>query len=92
MTANTTVTRPGRSGLEIRAALVDELEELGYARRRPDPTDRRAKLIVLTTRGRAAIDAGITTIRGIEDRIERKLGRRGHATLRRLLTRLLDED
>ena len=28
--------------------LVDELEALGYVERRPDPTDRRAKLIVLT--------------------------------------------
>ncbi len=28
--------------------LVDELEELGYVVRRPDPSDRRAKLIVLT--------------------------------------------
>jgi len=72
--------------------LVDELEQLEYVRRRPDPTDRRAKLIVLTARGRAATDAGITTIRGIEERIESKLGRRGHATLRRLLTKLLDED
>ena len=31
--------------------LVDELERLGYVRRGPDPTDRRAKLIGLTERG-----------------------------------------
>lgn len=34
--------------------LVDELEELGYLERRPDPTDRRAKLIVLTDRATPA--------------------------------------
>ncbi|MGI5290679.1 MarR family winged helix-turn-helix transcriptional regulator [Nonomuraea polychroma] len=31
--------------------LIDELEELGYVERRPDPQDRRAKLIVPTPRG-----------------------------------------
>jgi len=34
--------------------LVDELEELRYLERRPDPTDRRAKLIVLTSRATSA--------------------------------------
>ena len=72
--------------------LVDELEELGYVERRPDPTDRRAKLIVLTDRGRACIAAGISTIDGIEDRITQLLGERGHRQLRSLLVRLLDVD
>ncbi len=69
--------------------LVDELEELGYVERQPDPTDRRAKLIVLTSQGRACIAAGIATIQGIEERIDGVLGPRGHAQLRRLLTTLL---
>ncbi len=69
--------------------LVDELEELGYVERRPDPTDRRAKLIMLTPRGHACIAAGIATIRGIEARIDQVLGPDGHAELRRLLTELL---
>ncbi|HET9302718.1 MAG TPA: MarR family winged helix-turn-helix transcriptional regulator [Propionibacteriaceae bacterium] len=72
--------------------LVDELEELGYVERRPDPTDRRAKLIVLTDRGKACIAAGISTIDGIEDRITQLLGERGHRQLRSLLVRLLDVD
>ena len=69
--------------------LVDELEELGYVERRPDPTDRRAKLIVLTPRGHECIAAGIATIQGIEERIDHILGPRGHAQLRRLLDALL---
>jgi len=69
--------------------LVDELEGLGYVERRPDPTDRRAKLIVLTPRGRDCIAAGIATIQGIEARIDEILGTAGHADLRRLLTELL---
>jgi DNA-binding MarR family transcriptional regulator len=69
--------------------LVDELEDLGYVVRRPDPTDRRAKLIVLTDLGRECIAAGITTINGIESRLDEVLGVRGHQQLRRLLTKLL---
>lgn len=69
--------------------LVDELEELGYVERKPDPTDRRAKLIVLTPRGEQCIAAGIATIEGIESRLDQILGTRGHASLRRLLAQLL---
>lgn len=69
--------------------LVDELEELGYVERRPDPTDRRAKLIVLTARGHECITAGIATIDGIEERIKQILGPQGHAQLRRFLSTLL---
>lgn len=69
--------------------MVDELEELGYVERQPDPTDRRAKLIVLTPRGHACVSAGIATIHGIEERIDRVLGVRGHRELRRLLSKLL---
>ena len=70
--------------------LVDELENLGYVERRPDPTDRRAKLIMLTSRGHACVAAGISTIEGIEDRITATLGERGHRQLRTLLRKLLD--
>jgi DNA-binding MarR family transcriptional regulator len=71
--------------------LVDELEDLGYVERRPDPTDRRAKLIVLTDRGKQCIAAGIATIDGLEDQITAILGERGHRQLRTLLRRLLKE-
>jgi DNA-binding MarR family transcriptional regulator len=32
-------------------ALIDDLEERGFAERRPHPTDRRVKTVVLTTKG-----------------------------------------
>jgi len=70
--------------------LVDELEKMQYVVRRPDPTDRRAKLIVLTEKGQAFIAAGIATIQGIEERMTETLGERGHRQLRRLLQRLID--
>jgi DNA-binding MarR family transcriptional regulator len=70
--------------------LVDELESLGYVVRRPDPRDRRAKLIVLTRKGRACVAAGRATIEDLEDEITRRLGQRGHDQLRRMLQKLLD--
>ncbi len=36
---------------------LDRLEELGFIRRLPDPTDRRGVLVELTDEGRAAWDA-----------------------------------
>src|SRR5690349_11285700 len=36
---------------QIVGRIVDELEQLGYVERRPDPGDRRAKLILPTERG-----------------------------------------
>ena len=47
--------------------LVDELESLGYVVRRPDPRDRRAKLIVLTRKGQACVEAGRATIEDLDD-------------------------
>ena len=70
--------------------LVDELAEMKYVERRPDPTDGRAKLIVLTEKGRACVAAGIETISTIEESISARLGEGGHRELRRLLQRLLE--
>ncbi|GGL94313.1 MarR family winged helix-turn-helix transcriptional regulator [Nakamurella endophytica] len=39
------------------AQLADHLVTRGYLRREPDPTDRRARLLVLTERGRACTAA-----------------------------------
>ncbi len=70
--------------------LVDELEAMQYLVRRPDPTDRRAKLIMLTRKGRACIAAGIVTIEGIEAKITQTLGASGHRQLQDLLQQLID--
>lgn len=70
--------------------LVDELVDMGYVVRRPDPADGRAKLIVLTKRGRDAVAAGRQTIEGVEEQVTQILGEPGHRELRRLLSKLLD--
>jgi DNA-binding MarR family transcriptional regulator len=85
----TALARGANMSPQAMGELVDELEELGYVERKPDPTDRRAKLITLTPRGHQCIAAGIATIEGVESRLDEILGPRGHASLKRLLSRLL---
>ena len=69
--------------------IVNELEGLGYVERRPDPRDRRAKLITLTDRGWEAARAGETTIVGLEQRLRELLGDEGAAHLREMLLKIL---
>jgi DNA-binding MarR family transcriptional regulator len=88
----TDLARRANMSPQAMGELVDELEQLGYVVRRPDPTDRRAKLIILTKKGQACIAAGIATIDGIEQQLTDRLGERGHRQLRRLLTTLLEDD
>jgi DNA-binding MarR family transcriptional regulator len=87
----TTLARGANMTPQAMGELVDELEEMGYVERRPDPSDRRAKLIMLTERGAACVDAGLTTISSIEERISETLGPGGHRQLRDMLLKLLDE-
>lgn len=76
-----------RSGITAQSAgaLVDELEELGYIERRPDPGDRRAKLIHLTARGRRNVDLAFDIVKEVEKELEHRLGKRSLAQLRRAL-------
>jgi DNA-binding MarR family transcriptional regulator len=69
--------------------LVDDLEEFGYLRRVPDPTDRRAKLIVFTEQGNAALREGYTIIDEVERRMAELLGKEGLADLHRMLGRII---
>jgi DNA-binding MarR family transcriptional regulator len=87
----TELARRANMSPQAMGELVDELEQLGYVVRRPDPTDRRAKLITLTKKGQACIAAGIATINGIEEQLTDRLGERGHRQLRNLLSKLLDD-
>jgi DNA-binding MarR family transcriptional regulator len=85
----TDLARGANMSPQAMGELVDELEQLEYLVRHPDPTDRRAKLIVLTPKGRDCIAAGMATIDGIEQQLTERLGERGHRELRRLLTKVL---
>ena len=55
----TDIAARAQLSLAATSELVNDLQALGYLERRPDPTDRRAKLIFPTQRGRRALhDAG----------------------------------
>ena len=82
----TTLARRGQIGTSAMGELVDELERLGYVERRPDPEDRRAKLVVPTATGADVIELASHAIRQIEATYARLLGRPGHAALRDALT------
>jgi DNA-binding MarR family transcriptional regulator len=55
--------------------LVDELQGLGYLERQPDPSDRRAKLIFPTAKGREALDAAGKAVADLEQRWREQLPR-----------------
>jgi DNA-binding MarR family transcriptional regulator len=52
--------------LPAMSELVDDLQRLGIVERRPDPRDRRAKLICLTDAGWNAMRAARSAIAAIE--------------------------
>ncbi len=47
---------------------VEELERLGYVERRPDPSDRRARLVFLTERGKGVRPIAAATGRLVDQR------------------------
>jgi DNA-binding MarR family transcriptional regulator len=68
--------------------LVDQLERAGYVRRAPDPTDARARLVVIAERGVAAVEVARRTEAAVQAEWTRYLGRRATVQLHRTLTRL----
>ncbi|HWU60138.1 MAG TPA: MarR family transcriptional regulator [Microbacteriaceae bacterium] len=68
--------------------MVDQLERLGYVRRVPDPTDGRARLIVIEERGRRAIEVATATVEGIFAEWKEYLGTRNFAQLQQILEQL----
>jgi DNA-binding MarR family transcriptional regulator len=69
--------------------IVDDLVELGYVERAPDPADRRAKLICLTARGEKAQEFGFRTFAAIEERWAERFGAERLADLRKTLEEIV---
>ncbi|MET9225451.1 MarR family transcriptional regulator [Lentzea sp. NPDC003310] len=70
---------------QIIGTLIDELESLGYVERRPDPSDRRAKLVCPTGRGLAQMQAADRIMAEMQERHAERLGRGEYALFKRML-------
>ncbi|MEV4537706.1 MarR family transcriptional regulator [Asanoa sp. NPDC049518] len=77
--------------LAATSELVNDLQRLGYLERQPDPQDGRAKLIVPTARGRAALSDAGDRVAEIEQHWGEVIGQARFADACRTLQDLLDE-
>ena len=68
---------------------VDELEGLGYVERRPDSSDRRAKRIHLTRKGKRCNEIEWKVVRDVDTSLESLLGTKLRHDLRRALTKII---
>ena len=68
---------------------VDALEEGGLVERRPDPKDRRARIVVPTDAGRELLARAEGVALAVEDEVLADLGTEEQRALRDLLTRLV---
>jgi len=71
-------------------ALLDGLESRGLVARRPDPSDRRARVVSLTGAGERAVASTRTDIRAMEEGFLAGLDAGDRAALLRALPRLAD--
>jgi DNA-binding MarR family transcriptional regulator len=76
-----------RAGISRQAVhqTVQELQRLGLVRLVPDPTNRSAKLVVPTDRGRDSIGVAKTTLAKLEGELAQRLGRDQVQALRQAL-------
>ena len=71
-------------------SLIDQLESAGLARRQPSPTDRRAREIAITPKGRRLLQRARRLISQVEDEVLAGLTAEERRELLALLRRALD--
>jgi DNA-binding MarR family transcriptional regulator len=71
-------------------SLIDQLEAAGLARRRPRPTDRRAREVVITPKGRRVLEQARQLATQVEDDVLRGLNGAERRQVLALLRRALD--
>ncbi|MEV6280857.1 MarR family winged helix-turn-helix transcriptional regulator [Nocardia sp. NPDC051832] len=80
-----------RAGMTKQAMgeLVRHLDRQGYVEVAGDPDDRRAKLVRLTERGWAVVDAGVAVIERFDNHLDDIVGADEVTRLRRTLLRII---
>jgi len=73
------------------AEFVGLLERQGYVERKPDPSDQRAKLVVLTERGREVVATGVLALADARKQVARAIGEDGVTQLIGLLARIEEQ-
>ena len=71
-------------------SLIDQLETAGLAKRRPRPTDRRAREVAITPKGRRVLDGARELAIQVEDDVFGGLSEAERRQLLALLRRALD--
>jgi DNA-binding MarR family transcriptional regulator len=71
-------------------ALIDQLEAKGLAKRRPRPTDRRAREVVITPKGRKVLERAQRLAMQVEDEVLRGLSGAERRRMLALLRRAAD--
>lgn len=69
---------------------LDEVEAAGYISRIPDPADRRARIVMLTERGKDAVSVAYALLEQIEADYVRLLGGSDFLDAKQALARLLE--
>jgi len=72
--------------------MLNEVEALGFARRVRDPRDRRRHIVEITDEGRAALKNAERGMESVEEELFGALSDDERTTLRKLLTRVLEDD
>jgi DNA-binding MarR family transcriptional regulator len=83
------LTRLARVRKQTMAQAVEDLEDLGYVERRPDPNDRRARLVFLTARGAQVRPIAVAAGRRVAARWAELTSPKEMASLQRSLETLL---
>ena len=83
------LARAARLDKSTMVVALDALEEEGLVERRPDPKDRRARIVVTTEAGRKLLAGAEEVVLGVESEVLADLGTERLRSLRDLLSRLV---
>lgn len=72
-------------------AILDELEAAGYVVRKPDPADRRARIIEATPEGMRALETAAAEVAAVEDELLAGLGETERETFRAAVRTLVGD-